>query len=202
MSGGLVELLDTRLKAERLSADQPVTVAELHKRLVPYHVCRERLGYASKAEYDGQVLSLLADERRIAVSDPALREAVRVEMEQPEPGLGFLHRFAATEILRLAADDDRDRTDGPDGLTPDLLDLEPLDPEPLDPEPPIPTAEGRAACRDCGVSLPPVEGARFCPSCGADQRVPECPGCGEDVNEDWRYCAFCGILQAREPGIR
>lgn len=180
MSGvRLLALLDERLHGERVGDGQPVTVAELHKRLVPYHLCRERLGYASKAEYDGQILALLADDRTIAVSDPDLRVAVLDELDQPEPGLGFLHRFAATEIRRVG----------------------PLSSEhaPAESVPEVPEEHGAAGatCRECAAPLPHATGAWFCPACGTDQRVPCCSACGAEVHDNWRYCAFCGILQGR-----
>lgn len=184
------------MAAERVAPEETVVVAELHKRLLPYHACRDDLGYATKAEYDVALLRLLADEDRIAMSEPALREAVRAEVRQPEPGLAFLHRFAASEI--------RLKDPGPH--------------EPLG-EPPAPPAAGGAGrgvvdspapggpaaaeagvCRRCAAPMPGVEGARFCPACGADQVLPTCPECGSEVDEGWRYCAFCGKLQADEAG--
>lgn len=166
MTDGLFTLLRRRMADEQVGADDPVAVAELHKRLLPYHMCRDRLGYATKAEYDVALLRLLADDRRVAVSEPALREAVRAEIRHPEPGLAFLHRFAASEVRVLDA-----------STTPAA-----------DPSP----AGAGDVCRVCSASMPALDGVRFCPSCGADQVVPICDGCGAEVEEAWAYCAFCG----------
>jgi hypothetical protein len=174
----LFGLLRRRMTDERVGPGDPVGVAELHKRLLPYHTCRDSLGYATKAEYDVALLRLLADERRVAVSEPALREAVHSEIRQPEPGLAFLHRFAASEI--------RLRDAPAAGLDPEIAAADP-------------TAgagpTGAAGCRRCASALPPVEGVRFCPACGADQLAPTCADCGAEIYEGWRYCAFCGKLQ-------
>lgn len=179
MSDGLFALLRRRMADERLGTGDPVGVAELHKRLLPYHTCRDSLGYATKAEYDVALLHLLADERCVAVSEPALREAVRAEIRQPEPGLAFLHRFAASEIRVKAK--------------PESAAAPPVDK--------AAAATDRAAdCRRCAEPLPPVEGVRFCPACGADQVAPTCPECAAEIVEGWRYCAFCGKLQSDDSG--
>lgn len=211
MSDGLYTLLRRRMAAERVGPDDPVAVAELHKRLLPYHTCRDSLGYATKAEYDVAMLRLLADEARVAVAEPALREAVRAEIRQPEPGLAFLHRYAASEIRLKDVPPLREPSDGGDGsegrggedagdrgasalraagaFTPGV--------DPATGAPP--TDLGTDTCRECAARLPAAEGARFCPSCGADQAVPTCGACGAEIEKGWRYCAFCGKLQADDP---
>lgn len=167
----MFSLLQRRMARENLGAGQAVTVAELHRQLLPYHACRDELRFATKAEYDVEMLGLLADRRWITVAEPALAEAISKEVEQAEPGLGFLRRFAASEVTIAEA---------------------PTEP---DPEPEIEVEIGRpVGCRSCGADLPPIEGARFCPSCGADQEIPTCSGCGAEVQKDWRYCALCGIV--------
>ena len=170
MSQTLIDLLRLRMADEELGPEDPLAVAELHKRLLPYHTCRDRLGFATKAEYDFALLRLLADDERVAVAEPALREAVRAEMRHPEPGLAFLHRFAASEI-RVRPGTPAEETEQPS--TDDV---------------------GTPAdhCRKCAAELPQVEGVRFCPSCGADQAVPTCGECGREMEDEWSYCAFCG----------
>jgi predicted RNA-binding Zn-ribbon protein involved in translation (DUF1610 family) len=81
-----------------MSPGVPISVAELHRRLLPYAVCRERLGYASKAEYDIGMLELISDRQILHVPEKALIEAAKVELDSPEPGLAFLQRFAASEV--------------------------------------------------------------------------------------------------------
>lgn len=196
MSEGLLGLLKRRMDDEQVRRDEPVAVAELHRRLLPYHTCRDSLGYATKAEYDVAMLRLLADERRVSVAEPALREAVQSEIRQPEPGLGFLQRFAASEIrLNPAAaasspggHDEAAAEAGPADL-PSEPRMRASQPEELD---------SGTVCRRCAAPLPEVEGARFCPACGADQVVPTCSECGAEVGEGWRYCAFCGKLQEND----
>jgi hypothetical protein len=156
---------------ESVGPDQAVTVAELHRQLLPYHACRDELRFATKAEYDLELLGLLADQSRIAVAEPALVEAVAKEAEQAEPGLGFLQRFAASEIT--VKEMQMDASAGPAEVA---------------------EKETPGGCRSCEADLPSIEGARYCPACGADQVIPTCSGCGAEVETDWRYCALCGIV--------
>ena len=94
-------LILQRLAREGLAPGSPIAVAELHRRLVPYALCREALGLTTKAEYDLALLRLLVDDS-IEVEETALREAVHRELDSPEPGLAILQRFAASEV-RLGA---------------------------------------------------------------------------------------------------
>lgn len=175
MSGRLFELLRERMAGDEVGLDQPVTIAELYKRLLPYHACREVFQFASKAEYDLELLELLADEDRVEVSEQALIEAVLAESKQVEPGLGFLQGFAASEIRLKHVDAPQDMVAAVDAVD-----------ERSD--------KDRPGCRSCEGSLPDIEGARYCPACGKDQVIPTCSGCDAELGEDWRYCALCGIL--------
>ena len=51
MSARLFELLCERMAGEEVGLDEPVTIAELHRRLLPYRACREVFQFATKAEY-------------------------------------------------------------------------------------------------------------------------------------------------------
>lgn len=187
MTDGLFVLLHRRMTDEQVGAEDPIAVAELHKRLLPYHVCRDRLGYATKAEYDLALLRLLADDERVAVSEPALREAVRAEIRHPEPGLAFLHRFAASEVRLL------DAPVRADELAPNATEAESAEPGSSTRAVEASAGQVCQVCRGCSAPMPAVEGARFCPSCGTDQVIPTCEDCGAEVDEAWAYCAFCGV---------
>jgi hypothetical protein len=53
-------------------------------------------------------------------------------------------------------------------------------------------AESHSDCSFCGDSLPPGRRVRFCPFCGADQRLRPCPRCDAVLERAWRYCIACG----------
>jgi len=223
MSRDMRGLLVHRLEEEGMPAEIPISVAELHRRLLPYSLCRDRLGFATKGEYDVDFLQLLVDDDSIHVPEVALLEAVRRELGSPEPGLALLQRFAASEVrLRTPASGSSGHPEEPDETGPPIAALETgrsrgdhlpgLDDPLLVPQDesadalgrrtaaPPPESESTAvtasgvACRSCRSPLPERAGVRFCPHCGADQERWPCPGCGEEVEQGWSYCALCGKM--------
>jgi hypothetical protein len=92
-------LLERRLEEEGMPPGIPISVAELHRRLLPYPLCRDRLGFATKAEYDVGLLRLFVDGESLEVPEAALVEAASSELRSPEPGLAMLQRFAASEVM-------------------------------------------------------------------------------------------------------
>lgn len=224
-ASGLVDLLRSRLRAEGQPPDAPLSIAELHRRLLPYHVCRRELGFATKAEYDVALLELLVGGGEVRLDEPEFAEAVRRELASPEPGLAVLQRFAASEI-RLASGAPEGRegaapasADGEDSGGGALVGVEApgeggagvgvgaasgvrrsAGPAAIDESLTPATAGGPAdgpdqACWQCGRSLPSRLGLRFCPQCGRDQSVRECAGCGAEVEIRWSYCVMCGEKQ-------
>lgn len=217
----MYDLLLRRLDEVGVPRDAGIGVAEIHRRLIPYPLCRQSLGLATKAEYDVALLRLLADESRIRVAEGALREAVRHELETPEPALGILHRYAASEVRPAppaaaapnraepaapgerrerrpaAADLETERRDT--DRIPGLDDLELL------PDPPGERATagpGRTAGtgRTAGKApAPPGPGDGSCRSCRAPLPAREglryCPRCGAD-QERWD-CPSCGAAVER-----
>jgi rRNA maturation endonuclease Nob1 len=47
-------------------------------------------------------------------------------------------------------------------------------------------------CRWCRAELPARANLNFCPFCGTDVHVVPCPGCGEELDPEWRFCISCG----------
>jgi len=216
----LARLVSRRLVETGEAVETPITIAELHRRLVPYPVCRSELGLASKAEYDVALLRMLVEEKLAVLDDPALVRAASEELESPEPGLAFLQKFAASELRvgpeAIVIDEvapaehapevdvpgpapiDMELGVGPDDLIPGLDDLlfrpdgTPDDDD--SPTTPVATLEAEPAvqCWSCKADLPEQAGARFCTACGTDQAIPVCTACGREIERDWAFCAFCG----------
>lgn len=220
MSDDMRGLLTQRLTEEGMPPEIPISVAELHRKLLPYPLCRDRLGFASKAEYDIGFLRLLVNDASLHVPETALLEAVRGELDSPEPGLALLQRFAASEVRLRSSTSGSANSDAPADADED----EPPSAEPLETGPPISQLEtGRSrghhlpglddpllvpqdesadalgrvpagSCRSCEAELPERSGVRFCPRCGADQERWPCGACGEEVERGWSYCAMCGKI--------
>ncbi len=174
----LAGLLARRMVEAGRAEEGVVSVAELHRTLLPYHVCRSALGYATKAEYDLELLELLASERYLVPTESQLRSAVRDERASPEPGLGFLKNFAAAQ-LRIQVAEDLD-TAGVAEPAPDAA----------------ASLETPGRCWRCDLELPDRPGLRYCVFCGSDQLRPRCRPCDEQLEPEWRYCPACGSLQS------
>lgn len=216
----LAELLEQRLWESGQAPEARVTVAELHRVLLPYGLCRDVLGYATKAEYDLALLGLLRKDGRVEIVENRFSEAVERELGAPEPGLGFLRDFAASEVrLRFpvagglrgdVAEPEDTELDAESDAEPDVAesDAEPADVARTDAwlaeleeaggvEPERPAPAGTAGpCRGCGEALPDRPGFSFCPHCGADQRIRRCETCGEELERGWAFCPRCGAAAA------
>lgn len=192
----LAELLARRLDEAGRSGDAVVSVAELHRTLLPYHVCRGSLGYATKAEYDLELLELLADESCLVPAEREFRAAVRDERSSPEPGLGFLKNFAAAQLriqpgLSQRGPDSRSAEGVPPRSAPAADSLEAIDAAPA-------VAVARevrspaGSCWRCGRELPGRPDLRYCVFCGSDQQRPACLACDEELEGGWAFCPRCG----------
>jgi len=47
-------------------------------------------------------------------------------------------------------------------------------------------------CRYCGGSLPEGRNITFCPHCGQNLTVANCPACGTELDVGWKFCTTCG----------
>lgn len=187
-----------------------LTVEDVRARMVPYRSCRGELDLATKAEYDLALLALLNEPELVEVMDEGLRKAIERELASPEPQLAVLDGYGASRVGLGPALGGR-RREGAARAPADVASPAPAEAEKTpaeaeraageaeraaaEPEaaPPEPEAEGaQDACAACGAELPRNREVRFCPYCGADQDVPRCEACGEELEAEWRYCPACG----------
>ncbi|MCZ6824453.1 MAG: zinc ribbon domain-containing protein [Gemmatimonadetes bacterium] len=201
----LAGLLARRMGEAGRAGEGVVSVAELHRTLLPYHICRSALGYATKAEYDLELLELLAGERYLVPTESELRSAVRDERASPEPGLGFLKNLSAAQLRIQVADEvnaaavpaPAPATSHPDvSVAPGEVSVVSRDVSVVPREAPGPDAgaslETPGRCWRCDLELPDREGLRYCVFCGSDQLRPRCRQCDEQLEAEWRYCLACG----------
>lgn len=58
---------------------------------------------------------------------------------------------------------------------------------------PAPTAHATAVgCRYCGGELPDGREVHFCPHCGQNLTIKQCPACSTELEVEWQYCISCG----------
>jgi hypothetical protein len=48
------------------------------------------------------------------------------------------------------------------------------------------------SCRYCGGELPEGRAITFCPHCGQNLTVLNCPACGTELDVGWKFCTTCG----------
>lgn len=192
--------------------DHPFTVAEIYQNLVPYGTHRDRIGVEMNGDYEDALLRLLAGEGGYVFleSAPALR-ALREELASSNPNTGLYREYAAVDVRLNPAF----LTPGRGPISPAPPDgSEPVSMDDLAPEPPrsppslparrtVPASAPKLAstptarpvpdtCPWCRAELPARPNLNFCPFCGTDVHVVPCPGCGEELDPEWRFCISCG----------
>ena len=63
------------------------------------------------------------------------------------------------------------------------------------PAPPVRSttaSEVGGSCRYCGGTLPDGRRLTFCPHCGQDLTIQQCPACGTELEIGWKFCTTCG----------
>ncbi len=214
MTSGAVErlgrLLIRRLgEGGRLEGDV-VSVAEFHRQLLPYHVCRAELELTTKAEYDVLLLDLLAESSLLRVEEPSLAAAISRERASPEPRLAFLQRFAASRLRLLdrlleplatldAETDDQGAAESEPALRPP--------PRPRDQSHVLLEPEWSAAAQPSAApGRPPLLSeqrpaapprARISPHPRSDPVPAGCRRCSRPLpdRDGLRYCPYCGADQ-------
>lgn len=48
------------------------------------------------------------------------------------------------------------------------------------------------ACRYCGAALPEGRSIVFCPGCGHNLTIKQCPACNTELEVGWKFCVTCG----------
>jgi len=47
-------------------------------------------------------------------------------------------------------------------------------------------------CRYCSGTLPEDKTVTFCPHCGQNLSLNQCPACGTEMEQGWKFCIGCG----------
>lgn len=200
--------------------DGPFTVAEIYQNLVPYGTHRDRIGIEMNGDYEDALLRLLAGEGGYLTleSAHALRE-LQEELDSSNPNTGLYREYAAVDVRLGSAEGsgpadkgdepESSRQDAPaaDEVQEDAMSVEDLAPQAEDALPEYvqeigamlteddsaaAPSETPDACPWCRAELPERDNLNFCPFCGTDVHLVPCPGCGEELEPDWRFCITCG----------
>jgi hypothetical protein len=193
----------------------PFTVAELYEQLIPYRHNRRELGIETNQDYEVAVMRLLSGERDYIIGDEAMQDSLKREVSSSNPDTGAFREFATTQIslspAALEKHPDRGRTPAlarpamaPAAagatVTATLDQRAPTADSPaVAARPARPPAFGATdataepkGCRYCGGILPEGRAVTFCPHCGQNLALNQCPACGTEMEQGWKFCIGCG----------
>ncbi|HMS01547.1 MAG TPA: zinc ribbon domain-containing protein [Gemmatimonadaceae bacterium] len=180
------------------------TLSDLEERLAPYSDARRELADGGPSGYETTLLRLLTGERGYLAAEGALQNACRTALQQPSPALSMVRTWARSALtlrsgaFALVGDPARvaaaaavehaasqSASGRSEAVTPssDLLG----------------GATVGCDCVYCGGGLPMGRNVRFCPHCGLDLTVRQCPACSTELDREWRFCVTCGRQSDDDP---
>jgi hypothetical protein len=170
----------------------PISVADLHSQILPYRHFRRELGLETNQEYELTLMELLAGARGYLDVDERLRDGLGKELASLSPEPSKVRDFADAQVAinpaALAMVPDVRAV--PENAASTDVRLGKLTGGT------VPSPVGRQStgtrCRFCGGELPHARALNFCPHCGQNLQVLNCPACGAEVEAGWKFCIACG----------
>jgi hypothetical protein len=201
---------------------QPMEVASVYQHLIPYRLNRRELGLESADEYELTLTRLLSGARGLLQGDPEMQAALRSELDSPNPDLSAFRAFGTARVqLAPGAVSELD-AQGSSELTASPASSHAAPPPPprqqadlagrateeiatastaappaaVTPKAAVVTriapSVRRSGCRYCGGELPEGRAVHFCPHCGQNLTVKQCPACSAELEVEWQFCITCG----------
>lgn len=178
---------------------RPLSLAEVRDGIVPYRANRRVLGIETSEDYELALLQLYAGEAGLARTAPAeARAELAGELGRAHPDLTILQQHETATIR----------------LDPAAIERI-LDPEPnlrfaprssaSSPEHNAPRKRGRSKseirpadtrisrCTRCNTPVPSGRAVNFCPQCGQNLALRQCPECDTELEVAWKHCINCGV---------
>lgn len=164
------------------------SVGDLHQQIMPYRHFRRELGLETNQEYEITLMELLSGARGYLDVDERLRDGLTKELASGSPEPSRVREYAEAQIsLNPAAI----------AKIPDTRVAEPAhrghpatDSGAKTAAPAAAAASG--ACRYCSGQLPAGRMLNYCPHCGQNLQVHNCPACGAELDAGWKFCVACG----------
>ena len=168
----------------------PFTVGDLHQQILPYRHFRRELELATNQEYELVLMELLTGARGYLDVDDRLRDELGKELVAGSPEPSRVREFVDAQVSVNAVA----QAKVPATATPTRV--QPQQPRPSGPLPTSTAAadatDGASLCRYCGGDLPAGRSMNYCPHCGQNLQVLNCPACGAEVEAGWKFCVSCG----------
>jgi hypothetical protein len=166
----------------------PLTVADLYQDVMPYRHFRRELDLETNQEYEFILMELLTGARGYLDVDERLRDQLGKELASPSPEPSRVREFADAHLSLNAA--------AAASVAGGRVSGETTQREARTGTVPTPSSSftqiDEARCRYCGGDLPSGRIMNFCPHCGQNLQVLNCPACGAEVEAGWKFCVACG----------
>lgn len=165
----------------------PFTVADLYQDVMPYRHFRRELDLETNQEYEFILMELLTGARGYLDVDERLRDQLGKELASPSPEPSRVREFADAHLslnAAAAASVPGGRVSGESTLRDARAGI--TTPSPASAQ------DDASRCRYCGGNLPSGRVMNFCPHCGQNLQVLNCPACGAEVEAGWKFCVACG----------
>jgi hypothetical protein len=165
------------------------TLADLEEKLAPYLETRRELAVGGPNGYEHTVLRFLSGERGYLGAEIELQEACRRALQMPSPAVSIVRTWARSPLVlrsgafALVSSGAADAVGTPPSATAATTSASPAHGT---------VAASACGCHFCGGRLPSAREARFCPHCGLDLTMRQCPACSTELERHWRFCVTCG----------
>jgi hypothetical protein len=166
----------------------PFTVGELHQQILPYRHFRRDLELDTNQEYELVLLELLTGARGYLDVDDRLRDGLGKELLAGSPEPSRVRDYADAYVSINAAAQAQVQGES----TPVNASGEQPRPSSGIVPPRVTANVSGAHCRYCSGALPAGRTMNYCPHCGQNLQVLNCPACGAEVEAGWKFCVSCG----------
>jgi hypothetical protein len=163
----------------------PFTVGELHHQILPYRHFRRELELETNQEYELLLMELVAGSRGYLDVDEKLRDGLGKELAGAAPEPSRVRDYADAHVSLNATAAAQVATTPPAGT-------EAPQRTPLSTAAVAAGVADEVRCKYCGGVLPMARAMNFCPHCGQNLQVLNCPACGAEVEAGWKFCISCG----------
>lgn len=153
--------------------------------------------------YSTTMISLAPDGVR-AVEPPVVRRpgsGGTAAISAAPPASSAATAMAERPTLGVAEQSERAPVSAPSAPAPTAPAPAAPPPIPVAATPPLSATAGRSivasgTCRYCNGALPEGRNITFCPHCGQNLTVQNCPACGTELDVGWKFCTTCGRATA------
>jgi double zinc ribbon protein len=165
------------------------TVADLYQQILPYRHFRRELGLETNQEYELILMELLTGARGYLDVDERMRDQLGKELHATSPEPSRVREFAEAQVSVNSTA----LKSVPDARPVAVASSQSgLATPTASSSVPIVNKADASRCRYCGGELPLGRTLHFCPHCGQNLQVLNCPACGAEVEAGWKFCVACG----------